>query len=417
MTNLSRCHGTPAHLPAGAVRAGRRRAWAGWALLLIALWPLLAPLAPAWAAAQGATLSPAEVEQLAKRTRPSMVTVVAQRTVTHKATAKEPAGKRTHNRVGSGVAIEKDGILTTASVVIGAQRVLVVTDNGIQVAAQVVGFDPVMNVALLRVPGLTLSPVRFASRKPELGDPVVALGSSYRAAPTQSLGRIAYRFLEPRSSLLQLTNEVYPGNSGGAALDARGELVGLVQGELGTPEAPGQRDGRERRPGGMSFVIPVEDIQRVYNDLKGSGRVRHGFLGVSTRAAFVDSDTQPGLRVPIGALVEAVQPGGPAARMGLVKGDLIVAFDGERVEYPTQLARWVAQTRPNQTVRLVWVHDELQRDGQAALGESPTVIPSWMQADSDTQPVATAPRVDDLQQQIDKLSRELKRLKGADSSR
>lgn len=409
---------TPVCVPAGAPGAGRPQVSAGWAHLLVGLTLLGGPFTASPVVAQGGkVLGAAQVGKVAKSARRSMVTVVAQRTVSHKATAKEPAGRRTHNRVGSGVAIEKDAILTTASVVIGAQRVLVVTDNGLQVAAQVVGLDPVMNVALLRVPGLTLSPVRFALRTPEVGDPVVALGSSYRAVPTQSVGQIAYRFQEPRSSLLQLTNEVYPGNSGGAALDSRGDLVGLVQGELGTPEAPGQRDGRERRPGGMSFVIPVEDIQRVYNDLKVSGRVRHGFLGVSTRAAFVDSDTQPGLRVPIGALVEAVQAGGPAARMGLVKGDLIVAFDGERVEYPTQLARWVAQTRPNQTVRLVWVHDELQHEGQAALGESPTVIPSWMQAESDAQPVATAPRADDLRQQINKLSRELKRLKGADSSR
>jgi len=386
--------------------------------LLTSLALLTAPLLQLPADAQsGRVLTNSEIEVIARRARPSMVTVVAQRTVSHKATSKEPAGKRTHNRVGSGVAIEKDAILTTASVILGAQRVLVVTDNGLQIAAEVVGFDPVMNVALLRVPGLTLSPVRFATQVPGVGDPVVALGSSYRAAPTQSVGRIAYRFQEPRSSLLQLTNEVFPGNSGGAALDARGELAGLVQGELGTPEAPGQRDARERRPGGMSFVIPVDDVQRVYSDLKSTGRVRHGFLGVSTRAAFVDSDTQPGLRVPIGALVEAVQAGGPAARLGIVKGDLIVAFEGERVEYPTQLARWVAQTRPAQGVHLVWVHEELQREGRATLGESPTVIPSWMQVESEAQPVASAPRANDLQQRIDELSRELKRLKGADSTR
>ena len=181
-------------------------------LVLLALFT--APLLPLPVDAQSSRVLPAsEVEVIARRARPSMVTVVAQRTVSHKATAKEPAGRRTHNRVGSGVAIEKDAILTTASVILGAQRVLVVTDNGLQVAAEVVGFDPVMNVALLRVPGLTLSPVRFASRVPEVGDPVVALGSSYRAAPTQSIGRIAYRFQEPRSSLLQITNEVFPGNS------------------------------------------------------------------------------------------------------------------------------------------------------------------------------------------------------------
>ena len=71
---------------------------------------------------------------------------------------------------------------------------------------------------------------------------------------------MALRFDEPGTSLLQLTNEVHPGNSGGPALSSRGELMGLVQGELGAPEAPGQREHAERRPGGMSFAIPIDDI-------------------------------------------------------------------------------------------------------------------------------------------------------------
>ena len=62
-----------------------------------------------------------------------------------------------------------------------------------------------------------------------------------------------------------------------------------------------------------------------------------------------------------------------------MKGDLIVAFDGERVEYSEQLARWVAATRPGTVVNIVWAHDELQRTGKVALGESPSVIPEWMQ--------------------------------------
>jgi len=280
--------------------------------------------------------------------------------------------------------------------------------------------DPVFNIALLRAPGLQLPPVRFATRTPQLGDWVIAMGSSYRALPTQSVGNIAYRFQEPRTSLLQLTNEVYPGNSGGAALNTRGELVGLVEGELGVPEAPGRRDDSERRPGGMSFVIPVEDIMPVYQSLRREGRVRHGFFGVSTRAAFVDSDTQPGLRIPIGAIVEAVQPGGPAGQVGLRKGDLIVAFDNERVEYPEQLARWVAETKPGTVVKIVWAHNEMQRVGRVALGESPSVIPSWMQAeplDSAASPAAAGgSRVADLEERIRRLNRELHRLRSPQDS-
>jgi putative serine protease PepD len=175
--------------------------------------------------------------------------------------------------------------------------------------------DPVRNLALLRADELELSSLPLASRPGASGDWVIAMGNSYRASPTQSVGTVALRFEEPGTSLLQLTNEVYPGNSGGAALNSRGELLGLVQGELGAPEAPGQRDRAERRPGGMSFAIPIDVIVPFLDDLAKFQRVRHGLFGVSTRGAFVNG-ANANERVPIGALVEAVQPGGPAARLG-----------------------------------------------------------------------------------------------------
>jgi len=174
----------------------------------------------------------------------------------------------------------------------------------------------------------------------------------------------------------------------------------------------------------MSFVIPVEDVLPVYRAFKSEGRSRHGLLGVSTRAAFIDSESEPGARIPIGALVESVTPDGPAARLGLRRGDLIVAFDSERVEYPEQLARWVAQTRPGAMVDLVWVRDELQQQGRVALGESPESIPSWMFPEglprADVRPVVAASpqRIAEIEDQIRRLSSELRRLRGgADSSR
>jgi serine protease Do len=375
------------------------------------------------ARAQGALSAiEADVDQIVRRSRPSMLTIIAQRNVAAEKPAPGAAPqRRVHSRVGSGVAVATDEILTTASVVLGAEHVLVLTPNGLQAEAVLAGLDPIRNIALLRVSGLQLPPVKLATRQANLGDWVIVLGSSYRGAPTQSVGNVALRFREPRMSLLQLTNEVYPGNSGGAALNSRGELLGLVQGELGAPEAPGRREAGERRPGGMSLVIPAEDIQPSYDALRRGGRVRLGYLGVSTRAAFVDSDTEPGLRIPIGALVEAVQPGGPADKAGLRKGDLIVAFEDQRVEYPEQLARWVAAAKPGTSSRLVWAHDEMQRVGTVVLTESPTDIPSWMQVQVG-EPVATAPagtrRITDLQDQIKRLSVELDRLKhGQDSTR
>src|SRR5215470_9374728 len=212
-----------------------------------------------------------------------MVTVIVQRTISNPG---QP--RRTLNRVGSGVAVTTNGVLTTASVVLGAEHVYVVTDNHLQVEARVVGMDPVRNLALLRAEDLELSSLALASKRSESGDWVIALGNSYGGSPTQSVGTVALRFDEPGTSLLQLTNEVHPGNSGGAALNSRGELLGLVQGELGAPEAPGQRDGAERRPGGMSFAIPIDAIVPFLDGLARYGHVRHGSFGVSARGAFVN---------------------------------------------------------------------------------------------------------------------------------
>ena len=339
---------------------------------------IVAPLAAAPVRAQS-TLSAIEedVDRIARRSRPCVLTVIAQRTTP----ARAGTPRRTVNRVGSGVAVTTNGVLTTATVVLGAERVYVVTDNHLQVEARVVGMDPVRNLALLRAEQLELSSLPLANKPGGSGDWVIAMGNSYRGSPTQSVGTVALRVDEPGTSLLQLTNEVYPGNSGGAALNSHGELLGLVQGELGAPEAPGQRERAERRPGGMSFAIPIDVIVPFLDDLAKYQRVRHGLFGVDARGAFVNG-ADASDRIPIGALVEGVQAGGPAARLGLRKGDLIVAFNGERVEYPEQLARWVAVAGPGAMVTLVWVRDDLRHEGRTKLDEAPSAIPSWMRVDS-----------------------------------
>lgn len=374
------------------------------------------------ASAQGAvTAVEVDVDALAARARPSMLTVIAQRELTTRVRQSQTT-KRTHSRMGSGVAIGTDEILTTASVVLGSNRVFVITANGLQVEAAIAGMDPIRNIALLRAPSLQLPAVHFATRPPQLGDWVVTLGSSYRAQPTQSVGHVASRYREPRTSLLQLTNEVFPGNSGGAVLNTRGELVGLVQGELGTPEAPGGRrdSDSERRPGGMSFVIPSGDIQPAYRSLQREGRVRLGYFGVSTRGAFVESESEPGVRIPIGAIVEGTQSGGPAEKLGLRKSDLVVAYDGERVEYSEQLARWVAATPPGTVVEVVWVRNDMRQSGRVAVGESRETIPSWMRVEGIEAPVASADgrptRIRGIQDEIRRLNRELDRLRGQQDS-
>jgi serine protease Do len=384
-----------------------------WSALVAAA--LIAPAADAPAQSPLSALQ-TDVDQVTRKARASVVTIFAQRTTATQGARDTEPRRRTHTRVGSGVAVEENVILTTASVVLGAERVIVRTSNGIQVDAALAGIDPVFNVALLRVPELKLPPLPFATgRPPQAGDWVIALGTSFRAQPTQSVGYVAFRYDEPRIPLLQLTNTVYPGNSGGAALNPRGELVGIVQGELASPEAAiGGAD--ERRPGGMSFVLPVETVRPVYQSLRREGRVRHGYLGVSTTSASVMSVSEQGVEVPIGARIEAAAKGGPAERLGLKPGDLVVGFDRERVEYPTQLARWVAATAPGTEVELVWVRNEVQHTGRVALGEAREQQPVWSAEAVPAAPESRGDRITELERQIQRLNRELQSLKNRPSS-
>lgn len=371
--------------------------------------------APA-ATAQGLSSPPTDFASISARAQAAVVTILAQNTETRRKRRPGEPATRIHTRVGSGVAVEESGIVTTASVVIRAERVLVRTANGLQSEAQVVGVDPVFNVAYLRVPGLRLPSLSFASeRAGQIGDWVLTVGSSYRFQLTESAGTVSALYREPRLSLLQLTNTVAPGNSGGAAVNARGELIGVVQGELGTPEL-GIDSDRERRPTGVTFVLPAEAVKRVWLAMRREGRVRHGYLGVTTSGATVPSSGEGG-DVPIGARVEKLVPGGPAAKLGLQRGDLIVAFEGERVEYPGQLARWVAATPPGTSVGFVWVRGELQKEGSVVLADSPDLAPAWASRVPEGRaapktPAASPGRIAEAERHIRQLNHRLEKLKG-----
>lgn len=398
--------GRSAAIPPKPLRA-RAAACCLAVLGLVASW---LPPCPAPAHAQGALSAlQTDVDQIARRARPSVVTVLAQRAVQRPGETEA----RTRSRVGSGVAIGPQRIVTVASLVLGAQRVVVRTSNGLVAEAIVKGADPISNVALLEVRTLKLPPLKFAGGAARVGDWVVSLGTTFRAQPTQSVGNVAYVHREPAYTLLQLTNTVYPGNSGAAAINTKGELVGIVEGELGQPEVADDGAGAERPAGAASFVMPAEVVKPVTAQFERDGRPHHGFLGVTTSALSVRSPRVEGKRTPIGALIEHIVPGSPADRAGLLPGDIIVAFRGERVEYPEQLARWVAGTAPGAAAEVVWAREEIGMNASIALGEAPPEpagawIASWLDEGETT---AGTGRIAELERQIKRLSGELDRLK------
>ena len=224
--------------------------------------------------------------------------MIAQRTAVRPGTANRPSERRTLTRVGSGVTLREDEIVTTRSVVDGAEQLRVRTVNGLEAAAVLLGEDPISNLAVLRVNDLKLTPMRISSgARPSIGDWVMTIGTSYRGEYTQSVGNVTYQERDPRVALVQLSNAVYPGNSGGAALNSSGELVGIVQGDLGLSDAArGSSD--EGSPGGSSFILPVESVLPVYEDLRQNHHVAYGWLGVSTRVVEVESESEAGRAHP-----------------------------------------------------------------------------------------------------------------------
>jgi S1-C subfamily serine protease len=336
-----------------------------------------------------------DVDAVTRGARSSVVSVFAQRIAPDARPRGTAGAPRVLTRVGSGVAVADDRILTTASVVL---------------EAEIVGLDEVFNLALLRVSAMRLPPLRFSDQRPtQVGDWVIALGTSYRSQHTQSVGYVAFRYREPRTALLQTTNTVYPGNSGGAALNAMGDLIGIIQGELGPAQSPASD---APPPAGVSFVMPIEVVRPVFESLNRFGRVPHGYLGMSTSAASVAGSVPGTPDVPLGARVESVVAGGPAAKCGVQIGDLIVGFGLDRVEYPEQLARWVSTSRPGSAVRLVWLRDDQQMSGKALLTESPFAAPRWAVTPAAHDGEPNAERIADLQRQIQKLSHELDGMRG-----
>jgi len=374
----------------------------------------VAPVQPV--RAQG-TLSALEtdVDVILATTRPSVVTIVS---VTN-----APEGERTATapgtRIGSGFAVSEDEILTTASVVDHADHIWVRTSNRLQLQAMLVGVDPIANVALLRVPGVRLPAVRFASNRPvRVGDWVIAVGTARDShdRSAHSLGTVSFRHRDPRLPLWQLTNVVYPGFSGAAIVSARGELVGMLQGELD----PASRDDAalaDRGAQGASFMLGIDDLRDEYLQLRREGRVHYGWLGVSSNAVSVESESEKGARVPLGVEVLDVSAGSPAARIGLRRGDLIVAFEGVAVEDPLQLGRWVTASPPGSAVRLVWVRDELRHEGRAVLTESETALPDWARpaplAAAGSTANGDAARMAELERRIERMNRELQRLRSS----
>ncbi|MDP9800562.1 putative serine protease PepD [Arcanobacterium wilhelmae] len=272
---------------------------------------------------------------------------------------------------GSGVIIDKEGhIVTNNHVIAGAKELLVSLADGRVFKAKLVGTDPATDLAviLLQDPPKDLAFAQIGdSSKVVVGQPVAAIGNplgleatmttgivSALDRPVTTQGESADPFSQNQASpvvtnAIQIDAAVNPGNSGGPVFDAQGRVVGIASSIASIGQARGQQAGSI----GLGFAIPVNLAKNVADQLIKNGVAEHAFLGVTIS----DGVAQFNGQARIGAQVQSVTPGTPAAKAGIRSGDVITKIDGHNVSGGTSLTGYVRQYKSGDVVTVTFDRD------------------------------------------------------------
>jgi len=280
--------------------------------------------------------------------------------------------------VGSGFIISKDGyILTNAHVVSGADEVTVrLADAKREFKAKVIGADERTDVALIKVDAKDLPVATLGSSKNlEAGQWVAAIGSPFGFENTVTAGIVSatQRALpaETYVPFIQTDVAVNPGNSGGPLLNLAGEVVGI------NSMIYSQTGGYM----GVSFAIPIEVAMDVSRQLRETGKVTRGRLGIGIQRLTKELAASFGIDEARGVVVTNIEPGSPAAKAGLQVGDVILSYKGDALKDANDLPRLVAQTKPGEQAEIGILRQGKQRTITAQVGEMPTAPAAQASAD------------------------------------
>ena len=266
--------------------------------------------------------------------------------------------------LGSGFIVSSDGyILTNAHVVDNANVVTVKLTDKREFRAKVVGADKQSDVAVLKIDAKSLPTVKIGDPNgSKVGQWVVAIGSPYGFDNTVTSGIISAKSRalpnENYTPFIQTDVPVNPGNSGGPLFNLQGEVIGI------NSMIYSQTGGFQ----GLSFAIPINEAIKVKDALIKTGHVDRGRLGVTVQAMNQTLANSFGMKAPQGALVSAVEPGGPAAKAGLQPGDVIVALNGVPVTDSTSLPSQVAGLPPGTSAKVQVWRDKGPKDIDVKIG-------------------------------------------------
>ena len=260
---------------------------------------------------------------------------------------------------GSGVVLTPDGyIVTNNHVVEGADEVEVTFNNKVKKTATIIGTDPTTDLALIKVDATDLEYLTFGdSDNVRIGEWVLAVGNPFNLTSTVTAGIVSAKARNLSilgegtsvESFIQTDAAVNPGNSGGALVNTKGELVGInaaIASHTGSYE-------------GYSFAIPSNIVRKVVDDLLLYGETQRGYLGIYPAELTQEIAEKEGLENIEGVYVAEVTEGGAAKVAGVQKGDVVTSINGKKVNTVTQLMETVRQYRPGDNVNL-----EVNRNGR-----------------------------------------------------
>jgi serine protease Do len=248
--------------------------------------------------------------------------------------------------VGSGFILSADGfIMTNAHVVEGADEVIVTLTDKRELKARIIGADKRTDVAVVKIDATGLPAVKIGDvGRLRVGEWVMAIGSPFGLDNSVTAGIVSAKQRDTGDYLnfIQTDVAINPGNSGGPLLNLRGEVVGINS----------QIYSRSGGYQGISFAIPIDDAVRVADQLRATGRVVRGRIGVQIAPVTKEVAESIGLGKPSGALVQSVEKDGPADKAGVEAGDIITKVDGKTVEKSGDLPRIIGSTKPGSKATL-----------------------------------------------------------------
>jgi 2-alkenal reductase len=304
------------------------------------------------------------VVEVVERVSPAVVTVVNTLDPNAQIDESNPLpfpgqGNQPRRGSGSGVIVSEDGyIITNHHVIEGQQSLAVIFADGSRKEATLVGADPLMDIAVIKVEGPVPGVLPLGdSSLLQPGETVIAIGSplgDFRNTVTVGVVSAVNRNVggDAPEGLIQTDAAINSGNSGGPLINLRGEVIGIntlvVRG--GAMSAPAE---------GLGFSVPSNMVRRVSEQLIATGRVVYPFLGISYGNIDAEAAVDNNLPVQAGALVSEVVPGGPSDAAGLRAGDIITAIGGRVIGPDATLRSVLLEYKPGETVSL-----DVLRDGQ-----------------------------------------------------